>query len=40
MPDREVEGTKQAIIGGLAPYRRHNGSHKLENLYHYAIARA
>jgi SAM-dependent methyltransferase len=38
-PEHEDE-LKQAIIDGLAPYGRHKGSYKLENQYHYAIARA
>jgi SAM-dependent methyltransferase len=38
-PEREHE-LKTAIIDGLAHYRRNDGSYRLENEYHYLIARA
>jgi SAM-dependent methyltransferase len=37
--EREHELTN-AIVDGLAPYRRPDGSYRLENEYHYLIARA
>jgi SAM-dependent methyltransferase len=37
--EREHE-LKYAIVDGLAPYRRPDGSYRLENEYHYLIARA
>jgi SAM-dependent methyltransferase len=38
-PERELE-LKTAIVDGLAPYRRADGSYRLANEYHYLIARA
>jgi SAM-dependent methyltransferase len=38
-PDREEE-VKDAIVGGLAKYRTRDGSYRLDNQYHYLIARA
>jgi SAM-dependent methyltransferase len=38
-PEREHE-LKNAIVDGLAPYRRPDGSYRLENEYHFLIARA
>jgi SAM-dependent methyltransferase len=38
-PDREGE-LKNAIVDGLACYRRTDGSYRLSNEYHYLIARA
>jgi SAM-dependent methyltransferase len=38
-PEREQE-LKTAIVDGLAPYRRTDGSYQLSNEYHYLIARA
>ena len=38
-PEREHE-LKAAIVDGLAPYRRADGSYRLENEYHYLVARA
>jgi SAM-dependent methyltransferase len=38
-PEREEE-LKTAIVDGLAPYRRADGSYRLSNEYHYLIARA
>ena len=38
-PEREHD-LKNAIVDGLAPYRRPDGSYRLENEYHYQIARA
>jgi hypothetical protein len=38
-PEREQE-LKSAIVDGLAPYRRTDGSYRLTNEYHYLIARA
>jgi SAM-dependent methyltransferase len=38
-PEREQELT-DAIVEGLAPYRRPDGSYRLSNEYHYLIARA
>jgi SAM-dependent methyltransferase len=38
-PDREQE-LRQAIVEGLAPYRRPDGSYRLSNEYHYVFARA
>jgi len=38
-PEREQE-LKSAIVDGLAPYRRADGSYRLSNEYHYLIARA
>ena len=32
--------SKAAIVDGLAPYRRSDGSYRLENEYRYLIARA
>src|SRR5262245_43000745 len=37
--DREPQ-LKTAIVDGLAPYRRPNGSYMLENEFHFLIARA
>ena len=37
--DREHE-LENAIVDGLAPYRRADGSYRLSNEYHYLIARA
>jgi SAM-dependent methyltransferase len=37
-PEREHE-LKTAIVDGLAPYRRADGSYRLSNEYHYLIAR-
>jgi SAM-dependent methyltransferase len=37
--EREPE-LKRAIVDGLAPYRRADGSYRLENEYRYLIARA
>ncbi len=37
--EREHE-LKNAIVDGLAPYRRSDGSYRLSNEYHYLIARA
>ena len=37
-PEREDE-LKTAIVDGLAPYRRADGSYHLSNEYHYLIAR-
>jgi SAM-dependent methyltransferase len=37
--ERERE-LKTAIVDGLAPYRRADGSYRLSNEYHYLIARA
>jgi SAM-dependent methyltransferase len=37
-PDREHD-LKTAIVDGLAPYRRADGSYRLSNEYHYLIAR-
>jgi SAM-dependent methyltransferase len=36
-PEREHE-LKAAIVNGLAPYRRPDGSYRLSNEYHYLIA--
>jgi SAM-dependent methyltransferase len=38
-PEREPE-LKAAIVDGLAPYRRADGSYRLSNEYHYLIGRA
>jgi SAM-dependent methyltransferase len=38
-PEREDE-VKRAIVGGLAPYRQPDGSYRLENEFHFLIARA
>jgi SAM-dependent methyltransferase len=38
-PERELE-LKRALIDGLAPYRQPDGSYRLNNAYHYLIARA
>lgn len=38
-PECEPELTT-AIVGGLAPYRRDDGSYRLSNEYHYLLARA
>ena len=38
-PEREDE-LKSAIVDGLAPYRRADGSYRFSNEYHYLIARA
>ena len=38
-PDREDE-LRRAIVAGLAPYRRGDGSFRLENEYRFLIARA
>ena len=38
-PEREQE-LRDAIVAGLAPYRRPDGSYRLSNEYHYVIARA
>jgi SAM-dependent methyltransferase len=38
-PEREHE-LKAAVVDGLAPYRRADGSYRLSNEYHYLIARA
>jgi SAM-dependent methyltransferase len=38
-PEREHELTT-AIVEGLAPYRRADGSYRLSNEYHYLVARA
>ncbi|HEU5278194.1 MAG TPA: class I SAM-dependent methyltransferase [Gaiellaceae bacterium] len=38
-PEREQE-LKTAIVDGLAPYQRADGSYRLSNEYHYLIARA
>jgi hypothetical protein len=38
-PSREDE-LKAAIVEGLAPYRNADGSYRLENEYHFLIARA
>ena len=38
-PGREEE-LRTAIVDGLAPYRRADGSYRLSNEYHYLIARA
>ncbi|HSC91750.1 MAG TPA: class I SAM-dependent methyltransferase [Gaiellaceae bacterium] len=38
-PDRE-DAVKAAIVEGLAPYRAADGSYRLENEYHFLIARA
>jgi SAM-dependent methyltransferase len=38
-PEREQE-LKAAIVNGLAPYRRADGSYRLSNEYHYLIARS
>jgi SAM-dependent methyltransferase len=38
-PEREDE-VKKAIVDGLAPYRRPDGGYRLQNEYHYLIARA
>ena len=38
-PEREHE-LQSAIVDGLAPYRRADGSYRFSNEYHYLIARA
>jgi hypothetical protein len=38
-PDREQE-LKSAVVDGLAPYLRADGSYRLSNEYHHLIARA
>jgi len=38
-PAREQE-LKEAIVEGLAPYRRPDGSYRLSNEYRFLIARA
>jgi SAM-dependent methyltransferase len=38
-PDQE-EAVKDAIVGGLAAYRRPGGGYRLSNGFHYLIARA
>jgi SAM-dependent methyltransferase len=38
-PEREDE-LRRAIVDGLAPYRRADGSYRLENEYHVLVARA
>ena len=38
-PEREEE-VKDAIVGGLAPYRRPDGSYRLQNTFHFLLARA
>jgi SAM-dependent methyltransferase len=38
-PEREEE-LKTAIVDGLAPYRRSDGTYRFSNEYHYLIARA
>jgi SAM-dependent methyltransferase len=38
-PEREPE-LKQALIDGLASHRTTNGAYRLQNTYHYLIARA
>jgi hypothetical protein len=38
-PEREQE-VKDAIVAGLAGHRRHDGSYRLENEFHYLVARA
>jgi SAM-dependent methyltransferase len=38
-PDREQE-LRSAIVAGLAPYRRADGSYELRNEYRYLVARA
>ena len=38
-PEREHE-LETAIVAGLAPYRRADGSYRFSNEYHYLIARA
>jgi len=38
-PEREDE-LKEAIVDGLARYRRADGSYRLSNEYHYLVARA
>jgi SAM-dependent methyltransferase len=38
-PEREEE-LRTAIVDGLAPYRRPDGSYRLENEYHYVVARS
>jgi SAM-dependent methyltransferase len=38
-PDREND-VKTAIVAGLAPFRQPDGSYRLENEYHFLIARA
>lgn len=38
-PDREEE-VKEAIVEGLAPFRRPDGSYRLQNEFHYVIGRA
>ena len=37
-PERE-EAVKAAIVDGLAPYRTPDGGYRLENEFHYLIAR-
>jgi SAM-dependent methyltransferase len=38
-PERE-HALKTAVVDGLAPYRKADGSYRLSNEYHYLIARA
>jgi SAM-dependent methyltransferase len=38
-PEREQE-VKDAIVGGLASHRQPDGSYRLENEFHYVVARA
>jgi hypothetical protein len=38
-PAREDE-LRQAIVGGLAPYRQADGTYRLSNEYHFLVARA
>lgn len=38
-PDREAE-VRAAIVDGLAPYRTDDGGYRLENEFHFLIARA
>ena len=36
----QEEALKAAIVEGLAPYRTPDGGYRLDNEYHYLIARA
>jgi hypothetical protein len=36
----QKEALKAAIVEGLAPYRTPDGGYRLDNEYHYLIARA
>ena len=38
-PAREPK-VKEAIVAGLAPYRQQDGTYRLENEFHYLVARA